>query len=314
MAGALLVLAGCDSTTTSPTGDSGGEHLVAYASDRNQAPGQFDIYLYDMDLLGFRSLPNLNSASAADLNPSLSSNGRLIAFESARAGMGVDILLYDRAAQPPGLVALPGVNTPADETEPEFSADLLKLAFVQVVNGFRRIRLIDGVPDTLLALPGLDTTGTFNDLSPAPSHDASTIAFASDRNGNSDVFVWRRGVGLLNLPALISPERDLDPALSGDGRYLCFASDRAGTEGDLDLYLFDFQDSTLTRLDLPSTVAIERQPSVSRDGSVISFTSNRDDGLGQLDVWNYNRVQAQVGQGQEQASTRDDVAPSLRWR
>lgn len=228
--------------------------------------------------------------------------------------MGVDILLYDRAASPPSLVGLPGVNTAADETDPEFSGDLLKLAFVQVVGGFRRIRLMDGVPDTLLALPGLDTTATFNDTAPAPSHDANTIAFVSDRNGNSDVFVWRRGVGLLNLPALISPERDVDPALSSDGRYLCFASDRSGTEGDLDLYLFSFQDSSLTRLDVPSTAAIERLPSLSRDGSVIVFTSNQDGGSGQLDVWNYNRTQGLVGQGNQQSSAADDTAPSLRWR
>ncbi len=315
LACALIALAGCDATTSSSGGDSSGEHLVVYSSDRNQIPGQFDIYLYDLDQLGFRSVPNLNSVTAPDLNPTISSNGRLIAFESARGGgTGIDILLYDRAPNPPGLVALPGVNTANDETEPEFSGDLLKLAFVQQVGGFRRIRLMDGVPDTLLALPGLDTTAAFNDMSPTPSHDATTIAFVSDRNGNPDVLVWRRGLGLLDLPDLISPDRDLDPSLSGNGRFLCFASDRAGGEGDLDLYLFDFSDSSLTRLDLPSTDAEDRRPSISLNGDVISYQSARSDGVGKLDVWNYNRTTAVVGQGFEQSSTGDDLSPSLRWR
>jgi Tol biopolymer transport system component len=309
--GVGMVAWGCGGTTTGPTGDSTGEHLIAFASDRNQAAGQYDIYLYDLDQLGFRVLTGLNS-STPDLQPALSPDGRFIAFQSARGATGSDILLYDRSVG--ALIGLPGVNTNADETEPAFTGDQLKLAFVQSISGFTRIRMVDGIPDTLLGLPGLDTMATFSDSSPAPNHDGSTIAFVSDRDGNSDVLVWRRGVGILDLAGLRSPQSDLDPALSGDGRYLCFASDRAGGEGGLDLYLFDLQDSTLTRLDLPSTDADEHSPTVSVDGDVISFASNRPDGLGQTDVWNYNRTMAAVGQGTQQGSTGNDLAPSLRWR
>ena len=104
------------------------------------------------------------------------------------------------------------------------------------------------------------------------------------------------------------------PALSADGRFLCFASDRAGGKGGLDLWLFDFQDSTLTHLDLPNSDADERAPSLSNDLNVISFQSTQSGGRGKIDVWNYNRSEARIGQGPEQSSTADDVAPSLRWR
>ena len=48
---AALTVVGCSKSPTGPRalGDAGGTHLVVYASDRNQAAGQFDLYLYDLD-------------------------------------------------------------------------------------------------------------------------------------------------------------------------------------------------------------------------------------------------------------------------
>ncbi len=324
---ALLTLAialpsGCGKESTfAPTpGDTGGAHLVVFASDRAGPPGQFDLYLYDLDQLGFRSIPGISSLAAADIHPTISSDGLVIAFQSNRGGAGnSDILLYGRLQQQ--LIALPGVNTTADETEPAFTGDALKLAFTQAVGAVRRIRLDDGVADTLVALRGLDTTSTaFSDWAPSPSQTGSRIAFVSDRNGNPDIFVWDAAQhAVLNLPDLISPGNDVDPSLTPDGHYLCFASDRAGGQGGYDLYLYDLVALSFIALPFSANPALsvntpsnERHPAISRSGNFLVFESDRA-GLGKLDLWNCLRSTSQVGQGAQESSLGDDIDPALLY-
>src|SRR6266545_5967340 len=316
---ALAMLVGCGESTksVSPAGDTGGTHLVVFASDRGHAAGQFDLYLYDLDAQGFRLIRNISSTSVPDLNPTISSDGLVIAFETNRGGAGgSDILLYSRAQQQ--LIPLPGVNTGDDETMPSFTGDALKLAFVRMTAGTRRIHLVDGLGDTLLPLPGLDTTATtFSDWSPAPDQTGGLIALVSDRNGNPDVFVWSAGQRkVLDLPDLVSPGNDVDPSLTPDGRYLCFASDRAGGAGGYDLYLYDLQAKTFIALPASpgatvNTSGNELHPATSRSGDVIVFQSDRSDGHGGWDLWNCRRSTATVGQGVQQSSTADDIDPAL---
>src|SRR6476620_4596438 len=70
-----LFAGGCNPKPTGPaTFDNGGGHLVVFASDRNQAAGQFRIYLYDLDLLGFRLLASLTNSAYVDSSPSITSD------------------------------------------------------------------------------------------------------------------------------------------------------------------------------------------------------------------------------------------------
>jgi len=231
--GALgLLLNGCaKETAPAGCGDTGGTRLVVFASDRNQTVGQHDLYLYDLDAGGFRLIGGINTGSPEG-NPSISPDAELIAFEATRGASGSDIFLYSRCDQT--IVGLPaGVNTAAAETEPAFSGDSNKLAFTRVVSGFRRIFLVDGVGDTLIPLPGLDTTAAYSDWAPSPNQDGSLIAFVSDRNGTPDVFVWDRALRMVRLiPVLQSDSLDLEPSLTPDGHYLTFASNRAGGAGE----------------------------------------------------------------------------------
>ena len=308
---ALASLTGCGEGTTTRGGESQGNRLAVYASDRNKPAGQFDLYLYDLDAQAFRALVNVNSTSP-ELNPTITSDGEFVAFQSDRgAATGSDLYLYNRNAA--ALVEVPGANSAADETAPAFTDDALKLAFVRTVGGFERIKLLDGLADTLVALPGLDTTGTFNDWAPAPNGTGTVIAFTSDRAGTADVFVWERGLGVRDIAALRSDSTDFEPALSGDGRYLFFASSRPGGAGGLDLYVYDLTGSSLTALPLNSA-ANERHPASSRTGDVVLFQSDRAGSLGKYDVWNYERGSGRVGQGNEQSSTAEDIQPALRWR
>jgi Tol biopolymer transport system component len=321
LAAALAGGCGNSASSTKPGGgDTGGTHLVVYTSDRGNTAGQFDIYLYDLDALGFRLIANINSSTAPDRHPSISSDGLVIAFQSDRGtGSGSDILLYSRALQQ--LIALPGVNTTSDETEPAFTGDAVKLAFTRTVAGVRRVHMVDGFGDTLVALPGLDTTSTaFSDWAPSPNQTGSRIAFVSDRNGNPDIFVWDAATrSLLDLPNLNSPGNDVDPSITPDGRYLCFASDRAGGLGGYDLYLYDLLGKVFITLPTnanplfaTNTSADERHPAISVTGDVIVFESTRT-GSGKIDLWNCRRSSSSVGQGAQESSASDDIEPSLLY-
>ena len=322
---ALAVLAsGCGNATKSSkpvSGDTGGMHLVVFASDRNRAAGQFDLYLYDLDAQGFRLISGINSPTVPDLHPAISSDGLVIAFESNAGGpTGSDILLYSRSLQQ--LIALPGVNTVADETEPSFTGDASRMAFTRLVGGKRRIFMVDGLGDTLVPLPGLDTPSTaFGDWAPSPNQSGSKIAFVSDRTGSPQVYVWDAATkSVLNLPLLLSAGNDVDPSLTPDGHYLCFASDRAGGAGGYDLYLYNLVANTYVTLPTnvnpllsANSASNERHPAISRSGDAIVFESDRSNGLGKIDLWNLRISSSSVGQGTQESSTSDDIAPALLY-
>lgn len=313
---ALIALAGCGKSTTptAPIGDTSGVHLMVFSSDRNQTAGQFDVYLYDLDAGGYHLIRNINSPIAPDLHPVITSDGQTIAFSSDHGtGSASDIFLYSRALQQ--LVPLPNLNTNLDETEPAFTGDAVKLAFTQMnANGHTRIRLYDGLGDSLLHLTGLDTTATatYNDWAPSPNQSGSRIAFVSDRSGNPDIYIWDAAThALLNLPNLNSSANDVDPCLSFDGRWLAFASDRAGGIGGYDLYLYDTL--ALTYVALPAgieTTSDERHPALSQSGNAMIYQSQRP-GLGGWDLWYASISPATVALLAPASSSKDDIDPSI---
>ena len=315
-----LGLTGC-STTTKPigTGDVSGLRLGAFASDRANSGGNFDIFLWDYDAASFHSLPGIIS-TAAERHPSLSSDGRFIAYQVDRGG-GDNIEVYDRRTAT--IDKMTEITTGLPENEPAFSGDSRVLCFTQGSSP-RRIRLFDGPTRSLIALPGLDTTGTYSDYSPAPNRDASLIAFVSDRNGAPDIFVYDRARKLvLDGPklraALVSPADDIDPSFSSNGRFLTFASNRSTSLGGYDVYLLEFvtfpiADTLLSNLTTANSVSDERHPAVNDPGTELVFQSNRAGGQGRLDLWNFDRNANQPPtQPPGYDSPGDDIEVSLKW-
>lgn len=311
---AVVVATGCETTSTGP-GDSGGDKLLIYASDRNATAGQFDVYIYDMDNIGFRLLAGMNSVTTPDLNPAITPEGRFVVFQANRPGGmgGYDLYAFDRQV---GFVPLANVNSGADETDPAFSSNGVLLAFSQTASGWKQVRLINGLVDTLVALPGLNVP-TANDFSPSPNSDGSRIAFVSDRNGNDDVFVYdATGDSLFDLPALVSDSTDTDPWLTPDGRYLAFASTRLGGAGGYDLYLYDLQTKLFVTLTAGlNTDKTERNPTLSYDSNIVVFQSNRAGSVNNsMDLWNHARSDGSIGRHPQQSSSAVDMQPYLLWR
>ena len=310
---ALLALTGCGkgNTSTGPTGDTTGEHLVVFSTDRSRPAGDHGLALYDLDAGGFRGIPNLD-ATGQELDPCVSNDGNFIAFRAVRGdgSTGSDLYVYDRLNQ--ALLATPNLNTTRDETWPRFTYDSVKLAFVRTqVSGERRVRLYEPIGDTLITLAGLDATAGFNDDMPAPNVDGSRIAFVSDRTGTLDVLLWNRVGGLSPRAALASSGSDTEPSLSADGRWLAFASDRTGGAGGFDVYLYDVTGDSLVTLTGLSGAGNDRHPAVSADGNVIVFQSDRS---GSNDLYQYVRSTHTLSQPAAFVNPSDDIQPYLRWR
>ena len=97
----------------------------------------------------------------------------------------------------------------------------------------------------------------------------SMLAFVSERDGNSEIYVMNvDGTGLLRLTD--NAGRDTDPAWSPDGKRIAFASER---EGSRDIYVMDADGSNLVRR---TQTGRNDAPAWSPDGSKIAFSSLRD--------------------------------------
>jgi len=90
---------------------------------------------------------------------------------------------------------------------------------------------------------------------------------------------------------LNSPNTDQKLAVSTDGHELLLSSNRPGTFGDLDIWRFTRQAihdawSAPEHIGAPlNTRYIDSQPTLSRDGGTMIFTSSRPGGSGGNDLW-----------------------------
>jgi Tol biopolymer transport system component len=116
------------------------------------------------------------------------------------------------------------------------------------------------------------------DESPAYSSNGRYLAFASDRNGDRDVYLYdlqqRRLVYLPNLNRNDSSQDQ--PDLSADGRFLTYVSTERG-KTDIMVYDRNTQQAKLLTANVRGTVS---HPSISGDGRKIAFQTS------QLGQWN----------------------------
>lgn len=203
------------------------------------------IAMWDREERKALELPNLG-AGVADLGPSLSADGLLLAFSSWRrpGPGGWNVFLYHRDG---GKVEMPeGLNSESDDRMPALSADGHYLAFASSRPGgagLSDIYLYDRTAHALVPLPGLN--GPRSEVEPALSGDGHYVAFVSARLGGAgqlDVYLYdRQSRGLVPLPGLNSEAPEQAPSLTADGRYLAFVSERLGGAGHRDIYLYDRQ-------------------------------------------------------------------------
>jgi len=317
--GAGAALGGCGGKAPPqvPLPDCDGIHLLVYTTGRSQAAGQQTVVIYDLDQGGFRALLDFGG-NGRDSHPAITSDGKAIAVERPGAGTGEDIQIYDRCAG--AFLARPELVTAADETEPTFSHDTSRLAFVRDSLGVPRIRLYDGASRKFVPLRALDSLAAigFNSLSPSLDQTGSLIAFVHGSAPTRDIGLYSLTGDSLETGVaaqINTPNDEIDPCLTPDGRYLAFASDRPGGKGLFDIYLFDLQARAFVAVDSLNSAGNDVHPTMSTDASFIVFQSDRTTppAKGKWDLFDYDRTMNQISQAFEESSTEDDLEPCLAW-
>ncbi|RMF21299.1 MAG: biopolymer transporter [Cyanobacteria bacterium J083] len=136
--------------------------------------------------------------------------------------------------------------------------------------------MISGCASALWRSPQVATGGinsTAAEEYPNYSPDGRYLAFASDRRGHRDIFMYDlEQKTLINLPNLNRRDSSQDqPSLSNDGRYIAYISNE---RGKLDVMVYDriSQQSKLLSLNLRGSV---RHPTINGDGSKIAFQTSQ---------------------------------------
>ena len=126
---------------------------------------------------------------------------------------------------------------------------------------------------TLYADGQNQTRLTDNDVwdgSPSWSPDGSRLAFASERDGNREIYVMDAD-GQNQTRLTDNDVWEWSPAWSPDGRLLAFVSER---DGDFEIYVMDADGQNQTRL--TDNGVWDGSPSWSPDGRLLAFVSRRD--------------------------------------
>jgi len=141
-------------------------------------------------------------------------------------------------------------------------------------------------------IPSGGTNSKAPDQYPAYSSDGRYLAFASDRNGRRDIFLYDfQKRSLVPLPNLNRRDSSQDqPSLSTDGRYIAYVSTERG-KADILVYDRKTQRSQLITTNLRGSAY---HPTISGNGRSIAFQTT------QLGQWNLAIVEREVKGGTEE--------------
>lgn len=232
--------------------------------------------------------------------PSVSSDGRFIAFETRTALVGsdnnnvFDIYLFDRGSHTISLVSADSAGHPgnAQSYRPHISGNGRYVVFESSANNliandgnqrvdvFRHDRITGETLRISVTADGSEANGDSFDAQ--ASDDGNLVAFGSsafnltaagDTNGATDVFVRDVAAGTTERISvgIAGGDTDLDsiqPAISGDGRFVAFTSDATNlvagdTNSESDVFLRNRVTGTTIRISVSTNDGEANGPSDS---------------------------------------------------
>jgi Tol biopolymer transport system component len=236
-----------------------GSGIVFAATRSPQGNGEPEIYTSDANLpdADQNNATQLTDNIATDDDPAWSPEGREIVFTSGRDG-NFDIYVMNAN----GGDQRPLTRTPSTERSPAWGWQV-------------------GPPSTASSGGGSTVAvAPSTPIAPAQAGPRDTqIAFASDRDGDFDIYVMD-GDGSNVRQATFNEAEDDAPTWSNDGRLIAWTSNAGGS---FNLWVMNADGSDQRQITNHS--ANDRDPVWSPDGSQLAFTSDRD---GDPEIWIVN--------------------------
>jgi Tol biopolymer transport system component len=231
-----------------------------------------------------RSIVPVARSSDYNVSPSLSPDGKLVAFFSSRDLFGIDLYLADAQT---GKVIKKLASSQSDRhidaisfinSSGDWSPDGSKFAFVAYADGDNEIAVLDVHSSDIERRISLGDVGAVSSVAWSP--DGKTLLVAGQKGGAGDLFLL--DLTTEKLTALTDDRyADFQPTWSPDGKTIAWVTDRATTDlstmkwGDLRIALMDVDTKAIRNV---TTFARGRQinPQFSPDGQNLYYIADQD--------------------------------------